>query len=100
MILTEAEAKTKRCQEGFGPLFMTREGGDVHIPRPQLAVMGLTAGANAMSVAEPGHGHNMPTIASPGYCIGSKCMAWRWRLSEDDAWTGEPRGYCGKAGVP
>jgi len=100
MILTEDEACTKRCQESFGPLYVTQDGGEAHIPRQQVAMMGLTAGANMAGLAEPGFGHNMPTIASPGYCIGSKCMAWRWHLTAEAAWDGQPVGYCGKAGRP
>lgn len=97
MILTEEEAKTRRCQESFGPLFMTPEGGEHHIPRYATSATAAPSGLMA-NVASPGFGHNMPTIASPGYCIGSKCMAWRWRVTEGAAWDDKPVGYCGKAG--
>ena len=39
-------------------------------------------------------------------CIASKCMAWRWALSPEDAeseWNDDhqqPTGYCGLAGKP
>jgi hypothetical protein len=74
MILTEEEAKTKRCQESFG--FPTQP-------------------------------------AFPSHCIGSACMAWRWKWfvtgGQPDgsvthhhtlASNGDKLGYCGKAGQP
>ena len=42
-------------------------------------------------------------------CAGSKCMAWRWIMTPDDAMEcddigrtgdGTPTGYCGHAGKP
>jgi hypothetical protein len=74
MILTEEEAKTKRCQESFGP---------------PLSPDGTAILAAAMYQS---------TTTSPSHCIGSACMAWRF--SADETGDGIPRGYCGEAGLP
>lgn len=82
MILTEEEAKTKRCQEGFWPY-------------------------------APMHSKDS---AAPLTCIGSECMAWRWKRGsvyvpdvidktlftkyEDKGDYSTTHGYCGKAGRP
>lgn len=77
MTLTEEEAKTKRCQEGFGPPFYD----------PGLQSVGMAATWAA-------------AVQSPSHCIASGCMAWRWFDNTDDQAITEPRGYCGKAGQP
>lgn len=99
MIVTEEEAKTKRCQEGFAaatgisadgrPVMQPASAGPVH---PHGA-----AGYYAVS-----HG------GAPMNCLGSGCMAWRWAQKpnfdfsvhniEAPAWLDTDRGYCGKAG--
>lgn len=80
MLLTEDEAKTKRCQETFAALdAFTTNGALV----PVASTVTVTTGA---------YGHAIPT--APTHCIGSACMAWRWNLS------GTALGYCGKAGKP
>lgn len=80
MILTEREAKTKRCQESFGDGFVTEQQSQIWAP----------TGRSAHS--------------SPLHCIGSACMAWRWGEVERDDVTGKVlenvAGYCGKAGKP
>ena len=92
-MLTEDEAKTKRCQESFGDGWTTPDG--------RLA-MSAPAG--------------VAVVASPSFCIASACMAWRWKrgniytLQPDDPTsfivtegTGDysaTHGYCGKAGKP
>jgi hypothetical protein len=58
MIVTEEEAKTKRCQESFGDRYTTKDGAMIVAP--------LTGGVQ-------------PVVTSPSFCIGSACMAWRWR---------------------
>jgi len=75
MIITEREAFTKRCQEGFGP--------------PLSDVPMMMAGAAGITV-----------MTSPSHCIGSACMAWRWFDNLSDHAVKTPRGYCGKAGKP
>ena len=52
------------------------------------------------------------SIPNASYCIGSKCMAWRWKLILPDKSTelgmnahktdsdGNRLGYCGLAGTP
>jgi len=76
MILTEEEAKTKRCQEGFGPGPMSQEG-NTHIAVYQA-------------------GAAFAQITSPSYCIGGKCMAWQWHGGARTI-DGFFVGYCGKA---
>lgn len=112
MLLTEREAKGVRCQESYGPLYVTEEGGEVHLPFiPSFATVSSPGVVNSVSAfggtyavtvpATTSNGHNMPTVASPSHCIGSKCMAWRWaKLTDECAWGADPSGYCGKAGKP
>jgi hypothetical protein len=76
MIVTEEEAKTKRCQEGFGP--------PLHQPRHPDSVVG--------KVVEPG----AIMVTAPIYCIGSACMAWRWRTEAHAPF----RDYCITSGEP
>lgn len=40
---------------------------------------------------------NWTMVPKSRMCIGSFCMAWRWRYHPDD--NEKPAGYCGKAGV-
>jgi len=113
VIVTEEEAKTKRCQESFGPP-LSQDGRTI----------------NAF-----GAGGAYAIQTSPTHCIGSACMAWReilkaepafkdvctthsdkppthgegWTFLEGDntgsSWSREmpakpAKGYCGKAGRP
>jgi hypothetical protein len=90
MIVTEEEAKTKRCQESFGDRNLTQEGMAVHAPYPLSS-----SGFVSMS------GYAVTT--SPTHCIGSACMAWRWQqaMAADGLnVVTTDRGYCGKAGKP
>lgn len=74
MNVTEAEARTKRCQESFGPFFTTQTG----------------------NVAMVMSGSSYAVVASPSHCIGGACMAWRW-LESDHTIDGDFIGCCGKA---
>lgn len=90
MILTEDEAKTKRCQESF--------------PAAEGLSLGGTAEAGLFppSVSFGSSGGYVKQTA-PLMCIGSACMAWRWRLSgafPRDKGDDYSKGYCGKAGKP
>lgn len=104
MILTEEEARTKRCHESFGPLYVTQQGAEAHTPfhtaeahTPFHTAVAFPAGAYAISTM----GHNFPTVSSPSHCIGSACMAWRWHQPEGYEDMGVTAcGYCGKAGKP
>ncbi len=83
MIVTEEEAKTKRCQEGFGP--------PLHQPKHPDSVIGKIVGPGEVIVTAPIH------------CIGSACMAWRWATEGNliEGWAASATlGYCGKAGAP
>lgn len=89
MIVTEEEAKIMRCQESFGP------------PSAELQMYYPVGAAAQMS---------------PSHCIGSACMAWRWRRENlyvvdpldathftehrDAGDLSTTHGYCGKAGKP
>jgi hypothetical protein len=79
MILTEEEAKTKRCQESYGPPLLSTDG----------AVVGIYMGSLSA-----------PVQSTPAYCIGSGCMAWRWGLDTVGLHKSTTHGYCGKAGHP
>lgn len=80
MIVTEEEAKTKRCQESYPACSQVSPEG------------------HTFAVAMSGGAYSMQT--APSYCIGSACMAWRWFDNTDDQAIKQPRGYCGKAGAP
>ena len=98
MIVTEQEAKTKRCQESFGDGNL---GSGFAEPRPAFSF----GGAGFVTTAA--------ATTSPMYCIGSACMAWRWHAwatykhRDDDGRSfdmevrlSETHGFCGKAGIP
>jgi hypothetical protein len=88
MIVTEEEAKTKRCQESFGDGFVSSMQSAMAMPMARAA------------------------YSSPSHCIGAACMAWRWRgwrdkearlfgdATEHGTGPTERVGYCGKAGKP
>ena len=97
MIVSEEEAKTKRCcgPEGCGE----REGRPEHKHALRLSAIEVEAATVALM---------------PRMCIGSACMAWRWAQKPNpdfqpmSAWPTLPhanlyledreRGYCGYAG--
>lgn len=74
MILTVEEAKTRRCQEGFGPGPMSPNG-------MTFVAMAGTCYAQA---------------TSPTCCIGPDCMAWCW--AHHRTIDGVQLGFCGKVG--
>jgi len=88
MTLTEDEAKTKRCQESFA------------------AAEGLSIGGFAEAAPFPPNVVSYNATASyarqtaPSHCIGSACMAWRWRFPHSANEHDKLLGYCGKAGQP
>jgi hypothetical protein len=91
MIVTEEEAKTKRCQEAFPAAYGLSEGGIQSGPIATHSVPGVSMssiGGAAYAVYSEPHG------GAPMHCLGSACMAWRWSHGSDDM------GYCGKAGKP
>jgi hypothetical protein len=118
MIVTEEEAKTKRCQESFGDTIVTNNGHSFASSSPSPFQHGYSypGGAQAFAVQ-----------TSPSMCIGSACMAWRdggyfvygpdgtfRNHAEGDSppegsllggpdknpFTYKRVGYCGKAGKP
>lgn len=88
MIVTEEEAKTKRCQESFGNEYRTPNGNE--------ATVSMNPFGHQWSSGIAAH-------ASPSHCIGSACMAWRWENSVSIRHGENPsptsRGFCGKAGA-
>jgi hypothetical protein len=105
VLTTEAEAKTKRCQESFAAAVAISENGNTHAttwaPLPNTAP------------AWGGAGHSTVTssvYSAPLCCIGSACMAWRWGKiinvytpganPQEFTLSQELGGYCGKAGMP
>lgn len=94
MIVTEEEAKTKRCQESFAACnSMSTDGAGY-----------MSSWSHPPPPASPG-GTGAIVHTAPLYCLGSACMAWRWVLEHEH---GDPynqlvktdRGFCGKAGGP
>jgi hypothetical protein len=88
MIVTEEEAKTKRCQESFGANNnVSDDGSSLYVPMPPAE-----AGVNKADFI------HIP--CAPKFCIGSQCMAWRWRQDNINGAFLTTHGYCGKAGEP
>lgn len=83
MIVTEQEAKTKRCQESFGDTIVTSGGHTI---------------TSTMGMPYSGGGSSHAVQTSPAMCLGSVCMAWRW--GDDLGLPSSKYGYCGKAGKP
>ncbi|MCA1458059.1 hypothetical protein I6F35_33540 [Bradyrhizobium sp. BRP22] len=91
MLVTEEEARSKRCQESFGD-------GSVSAGAAQAMGVPVNPFSHGFSPASMVH-------ASPHNCIGSACMAWRWMQvlasnGMDVVQDSRGRGYCGKAGRP
>jgi hypothetical protein len=82
MLLTQEEARTKRCQESFGP--------------PMATIQPASISPNSIFYANALGGVG-PFVSSPTNCIASGCMAWRW--SDHTTIDGNPLGSCGKAGI-
>lgn len=80
-ILTEEEAKERRCPYSFAPPWS--QNGDTLM---------------SMSGSASGLGSSFAALTSPTNCIASKCMAWR--LAHKDGPDGSERGYCGAFGQP
>ena len=72
MIVSEDEARMVRCPLAYGAPFTSPNGAEVI--SIDLAMRAATA------------------MTAPVFCIGSKCMAWRWRA------VSHRKGYCGMAG--
>jgi len=87
MLLTEEEAKTKRCQEAYAA-----SPGAVRDPVTEYVVESVPA---SITTAYACGGTSIASASRPAtapiFCLGSGCMAWRWRV--------ERLGYCGKAGA-
>ena len=77
-ILTEAEAKTRRCPYSFGPP--------------------LSQDGRTLATSSTSYGSSEAITTSPTHCIAGECMAWR--LAHKDAADGTERGYCGAFGLP
>ena len=79
--MTEDEAKTKWCPHAVAS--HTDPRAMAHHERPQLG---------------------LPTETFRHACIGSACMAWRWKRHPESAAVkmghGDATGYCGLAGSP
>jgi hypothetical protein len=91
MILTEEEAKGKRCQEAFSAAESINPGG---FPTTLSVSRAMESINNAAWEARTFGG-------APLNCIGSACMAWRWYTGEIAPHEGTgTHGYCGKAGKP
>lgn len=89
MIITEEEAKNKRCQEGFGqPIYNSQT---------------TTSDLNLVAISSQSYGSGMAVFGAPSHCIGSGCMAWMWVVADrSDTYGRESadKGFCGKAGRP
>jgi len=82
MILTEAEAKTKWC------------------PHARVIVPITEAETNEMVDTATGNRIDNGKVPKNSKCIGSSCMAWRWRMYLQAEPDQHSRGYCGLSGRP
>lgn len=79
-MLTEDEAKTKRC---CGP-----EGaGRVEFPERQRGAWRDYTPQDGIHVSEIPAYTQLAMRMAPRFCIGSACTAWRWNI-EHEAWDG------------
>ena len=79
MLVTEDEARTIRCPLSYGARFTDPNGAEVIMIEP----------------------YSQAVMAAPSFCIGTKCMAWRWAARLDQSKQGPglpPIGFCGMAG--
>jgi len=77
MLVTEDEARTIRCPLSYGARFTDPNGAEVIMIEP----------------------YSQAVMAAPSFCIGTKCMAWRWAARLDQRGPGlPPIGFCGMAG--
>lgn len=100
MIVTEEEAKTKRCQEGYA----ASPGAALN---PVTDYVHQSFVVPSMSAPVAGAFGTMATtatpITAPIFCLGSACMAWRWVIGDRADTYGrenKDKGYCGKAVKP
>lgn len=97
MILTEAEAKTKRCQEGFAASEGVTDGESIYL---QTMVSSPYISASIGSGGYSGIATAVTAATAPMHCIGSGCMAWVWALdavgSQRTTEEGQMLGRCGK----
>jgi hypothetical protein len=92
MLTTEAEAKTKRCQEGYAASpGAAKEPVTEYTTAHQAVPMMSAAGAGGFAMTS-----TVSPMTAPIFCLGSACMAWRWRHEPRPDRDGQ--GYCGKAG--
>ncbi len=112
MILTEAEAKTKWCPHARvrDIAFDEVELRDClqAMPDPErednveVRIVGPFAGPAFNRQQLSGSDEDSPdtTMAPGSKCIGSACMAWRWRMYLQAEPDQHSRGYCGLSGRP
>lgn len=82
MIVTEKEAAEKWCPHARVVLAYVKSNE-------------ASAGHNRIYCDDRG---NVAAALTPNsFCIGSRCMAWRWSNDEP---IDDDRGYCGLAGKP
>jgi hypothetical protein len=108
MFLSENEAKTKRCQEGYAA-----SNGAARDPATENTTVSAAVAMTSVGTVYGAGSYGITTTAEPKtapiFCLASACMAWRWRLNNAylgegaiDRSNGDDRslGYCGKAGRP
>ena len=93
MIVTEAVASTKRCQEGF-PASDGVTSGQINQVVHSVPMISHSYGSGVAMAA------TVSTPTAPMFCIASGCMAWRWHVidgKQERTLDGTAIGYCGKA---
>jgi hypothetical protein len=88
-MLTEDEAKMKRCPQSFPAADALSPSGHVeHVPIEAHSISLGSGSMTSMGYAR----HTAPT-----HCIAAECMFWRWSHQDHN---GTPTGFCGGATMP
>lgn len=105
-MITEEQAKTKRCHEGFAASPGASRNPDIDhaavFESAPVSMVGMPSGYGSSFAAVT----TTRPMTAPIFCLGSSCMAWRWAGAPppENRVEGETNpnwvGYCGKAGKP
>jgi hypothetical protein len=102
MIVTEEEAKTKRCQEGYAASPGATLNPSTDYVQQSFVVPSVSS--HALGGASFAAATTAAPMTAPIFCLGSACMAWKWsqiwrdnELVQDRTIDGIALGSCGKA---
>lgn len=85
MMLTEQEASTKRCQEGYA----ASPGASKNPQTDYMQQSFMVPSMSSLSLGSAAVATTAAAVTAPIFCLGSACMAWRW-YDDVDYEDGEP----------